>query len=227
MVEAILGLNAGDLSCKTADFAKHMHPADAERFKLLLWSVRERGSGEVRIEFRMRHADNSYRWFELEAASVPSQDRRAVRCVGLLREVTESKRAQDRLLHDAVNDSLTGLPNRELFLDRLAIAAKRAALEPLVRPALLFIDIDRFKAVNSSFGLVVGDSLLLTVATSAPLPVASAAISVPRIRWAASAATSSPCCCSASPIHGSWPCSQSRCADRCARRSSWRARRSC
>jgi diguanylate cyclase (GGDEF)-like protein/PAS domain S-box-containing protein len=164
VVEAILGLNAGDLSCKTADFAKHMHPADAERFKLLLWSVQERGGGELRIEFRMRHADNSYRWFELEAASVPSQDRRAVRCVGLLREVTESKRAQDRLLHDAVNDSLTGLPNRELFLDRLAIAAKRAALEPLVRPALLFIDIDRFKSVNASFGLVVGDSLLLTVA---------------------------------------------------------------
>ena len=164
VVEAILGLNAGDLSCKTADFAKHMHPADAERFKLLLWSVQERGGGELRIEFRMRHADNSYRWFELEAASVPSQDRRAVRCVGLLREVTESKRAQDRLLHDAVNDSLTGLPNRELFLDRLAIAAKRAALEPLVRPALLFIDLDRFKSVNSSFGLVVGDSLLLTVA---------------------------------------------------------------
>ena len=164
VVEAILGLKAGDLSCKTADFAKHMHPADAERFKLLLWSVQERGGGELRIEFRMRHADNSYRWFELEAASVPSQDRRAVRCVGLLREVTESKRAQDRLLHDAVNDSLTGLPNRELFLDRLAIAAKRAALEPLVRPALLFIDLDRFKSVNTSFGLVVGDSLLLTVA---------------------------------------------------------------
>ena len=164
VIEAILGLNPGDLSCKTDDFAKHMHPADAERFKLLLWSVQERSGGELRIEFRMRHADNSYRWFELEAASVPSQDRRAVRCVGLVREVTESKRAQDRLLHDAVNDSLTGLPNRELFLDRLAIAAKRAALEPLVRPALLFIDIDRFKSVNSSFGLVVGDSLLLTVA---------------------------------------------------------------
>ena len=164
VVETILNLKAGELSCKTVDFAKHMHPADAERFKMLLLSVQERASGELRIEFRLRHADNSYRWFELEAASVPSQDRRAVRCVGLLRDVTEGKRAQERLLYDAVNDSLTGLPNRELFLDRLAVAAKRAALEPLVRPALLFIDIDRFKSVNSSFGLVVGDSLLLTVA---------------------------------------------------------------
>jgi diguanylate cyclase (GGDEF)-like protein len=81
-----------------------------------------------------------------------------------VREVTDAKRAQERLMHDAVHDSLSGLPNRELFLDRLAIAAKRATLEPLVRPALLFIDIDKFKSVNSAFGLIVGDSLLLTVA---------------------------------------------------------------
>jgi diguanylate cyclase (GGDEF)-like protein/PAS domain S-box-containing protein len=163
-VESILGLKAGELSAKTEDFAKHMHPTDAERFKLLLWSVKERAGGEVRIDFRMRHMDNSYRWFDLDAASVPGGDARAVRCVGLMREVTDAKRAQDRLLHDAVYDSLTGQPNRELFLDRLAIAAKRATLEPLVRPALMFIDIDRFKSVNRRFGLVVGDSLLLTVA---------------------------------------------------------------
>jgi diguanylate cyclase (GGDEF)-like protein/PAS domain S-box-containing protein len=164
VVEAMLGLKAGELSAKVEEFTKHMHPADRERFKLLLASVKERAGGELRIEFRMRHVDNSYRWFELEAASVPASDRRNLRCVGLVREVTDAKRAQERLLHDAVHDSLSGLPNRELFLDRLAIAAKRATLEPLVRPALLFIDIDKFKTVNSAFGLVVGDSLLLTIA---------------------------------------------------------------
>jgi diguanylate cyclase (GGDEF)-like protein len=118
----------------------------------------------MRIEFRMRHVDNSYRWFDLEAASLPTADRRNLRCVGLVRETTDGKRAQERLLHNAVHDSLTGLPNRELFLDRLAIAAKRATLEPLVRPSLLFIDIDRFKAANAALGLVVADSLLLTIA---------------------------------------------------------------
>jgi diguanylate cyclase (GGDEF)-like protein/PAS domain S-box-containing protein len=164
IVEAILGLKGGELSARIDEFGKHMHPADRERFKLLLSSVKDRAGGELRIGFRMRHADNSYRWFELEAASVPSVERRNVRCVGLMREVTDAKRAQERLLHDAVHDSLTGLPNRELFLDRLAIAAKRATLEPLVRPALLFIDIDKFKAVNTALGLVVGDSLLLTIA---------------------------------------------------------------
>ena len=148
----------------------------------------------MRIEFRMRHVDNSYRWFELEAASVPTSDRRNLRCVGLVREVTDAKRAQERLLHDAVHDSLTGLPNRELFLDRLAIAAKRATLEPLVRPALLFIDIDKFKSVNSAFGLVVGDSLLLTIARRLGRNLG------PQDTLAASAATSSRCCCSASPM---------------------------
>jgi diguanylate cyclase (GGDEF)-like protein/PAS domain S-box-containing protein len=164
IVEAILGLKPGELSARIDVFGRHMHPADRERFKLLLSSVKDRGGGELRIGFRMRHVDNSYSWFELEAASVPSVDRRNVRCVGLMREVTDAKRAQERLLHDAVHDGLTGLPNRELFLDRLATAAKRATLEPLVRPALLFIDIDKFKAVNTALGLIVGDSLLLTIA---------------------------------------------------------------
>jgi diguanylate cyclase (GGDEF)-like protein/PAS domain S-box-containing protein len=163
IVEAMLGLKAGELSAKTDSFLAHMHPADRERFKLLLWSMRERG-GELRIEFRMRHVDNSYRWFEIEAASLPNADRRNLRCVGLVRETTDSKRAQERLLHNAVHDSLTGLPNRELFTDRLATAAKRATLEPLVRPSLLFIDIDMFKVASTSVGVVVADSLLLTIA---------------------------------------------------------------
>jgi diguanylate cyclase (GGDEF)-like protein/PAS domain S-box-containing protein len=164
LVEATLGLKPGELSAKTVDFAKHMHPADRERYKMLLWSVKERAGGELRTEFRMRHVDSSYRWFELEAASVPTADRRNLRCVGLLREVTDSKRAQERLMHDAVHDSLSGLPNRELFVDRLAIAAKRAAQEPLVRPAVVIIDLDKFKSVNAALGLVVGDSLLLNIA---------------------------------------------------------------
>ena len=165
IVEATLGLKSGELSATKADnFIGHMHPADRERFKLLLWSIKERAGGELRIEFRMRHVDNSYRWFELEAATLPNADRRNLRCVGLVREATDAKLAQERLLHNAVHDSLTGLPNRELFLDRLASAARRATLEPLVRPSLLFIDIDRFRAANTAADGVVGDSLLLTIA---------------------------------------------------------------
>ena len=164
LIEESFGLNHGELLTKVDEFAKHLHPADRERFRLMLWSVQERAGGRINADFRMRHADNSYRCFELEAASVPSSDVRAVRCVGLMRDITDAKRAQERLLHDAVHDSLTGLPNRELFLDRLGVAMQRAKTEAQVRPTLLFIDLDKFKSVNNSFGLVVGDSLLLTIA---------------------------------------------------------------
>jgi diguanylate cyclase (GGDEF)-like protein len=87
-----------------------------------------------------------------------------VKSVGLLRDVTDTKRAQERLMTDAVKCSLTGLPNKQLLEDRLAIAMQRARTEPSIRPTVLYIDVDKFKTVNASYGVVVGDSLLLTVA---------------------------------------------------------------
>ncbi len=163
-VEAALGLNPGELNTKVEDFCRHVHPADRERFRLSLVSNEERSDGQMRCVFRLRHADNSYRWFEIEASSIPSQDGRTVKSVGLLRDVTDTKRAQERLMTDAVKCSLTGLPNKQLLEDRLQIAMQRARSEPSIRPTVLFIDIDKFKTVNASYGVVVGDSLLLTVA---------------------------------------------------------------
>ncbi len=163
-VEAALGLSAGVLSTTVDDFVRHMHSADRERFRLTLWSVQERNGGTIAIDFRMRHADNTYRWFEIEAASLQATDRGPLRCVGLMRDVTDSKRAHERLLHDAVYDSLTGLPNRELLLDRLSVACLHAADGQHVRPTVIFIDVDKFKGVNTALGMIAGDSLLLTIA---------------------------------------------------------------
>lgn len=163
-IEAALALMPGELSAKADDFVHHMHPMDQERFRVMLLSAQERAGVRIRADFRMRHADNSWRWFELEAASIPNADGRTLRCVGLMRDITNAKRAYERLLHDAVHCSLTGLPNRELFLDRLRTAVARAKTENNIRPAVLFVDIDKFKSVNSTFGLVRGDSMLLTIA---------------------------------------------------------------
>ncbi len=163
-VEQALSLMQGELSAKSEDFVAHIHPMDQERFRVMLLSAQERAGVRIRTDFRMRHADNSWRWFELEAASIPNADGRTLRCVGLMRDITNAKRAYERLLHDAVHCSLTGLPNRELFLDRLRTAVARAKTESAVRPAVIFIDIDKFKSVNSTFGMVRGDSMLLTVA---------------------------------------------------------------
>lgn len=164
IIEQALGLTPGELNVKVDEFLQYVHPADRERFRLSLWSVQERAGGKIRSDFRMRHADNSYRWFELEAAAVDTGDRRTVRCVGLMRDITETKMAHERLLQDAVHCSLTGLPNRELLIDRLSNAVLRARSDEKIRPTVFFIDIDKFKSINTSLGIVIGDSLLLNVA---------------------------------------------------------------
>ena len=164
IIDGILGLPAGELSGKFADFSKHVHEADRERLRMVLASVQDRAGAAIRTEFRLRHADNSARWFELEASTLPGADPRSLRFVGLLREITDSKRARERLVHDAVYCSLTGLPNRALFLDRLGVVTARARTEETLRPAIILIDVDKFKSVNAAFGLPVGDSLLLTIA---------------------------------------------------------------
>jgi diguanylate cyclase (GGDEF)-like protein/PAS domain S-box-containing protein len=162
-IEAALGLGPGELPSGVDDLLAYVHAADRERFRLELLAIREREGGTLRTSIRVRHADSSYRWLEFEGASVPSSDRRNLRCVGLMRDTTDQKRAQERLLNNAVYDSLTSLPNRELFLDRLGGALQRIREGTPGQVAVIFVDVDRFRSVNASFGIVVGDSIILTV----------------------------------------------------------------
>ena len=162
-VEQELGLEPGALNVAVDDFLQYMHASDRERFRLMLWSLQEKQGGDLQIDFRLRRQDGTYLWYDLRAHAVPSENARLLRCTGLMRDVTNLKRSHERLIHDAVHDSLTGLPNRELFMDRLQGAITRAREGQANRPTVLFIDIDRFKNVNKSFGLVIGDSMLLTL----------------------------------------------------------------
>jgi diguanylate cyclase (GGDEF)-like protein len=162
-VEEALGAPPGTLDTTVDRFLQHMHAADRERFRLMLWSLQENQGGELQTEFRLKRQDGSYLWYELRARAAPSDNTRLLRCVGLMRDVTSLKRSHERLMHDAVHDSLTSLPNRELFIDRLQGAITRAREGQMNRPTVMFIDIDRFKNVNKSFGLAVGDSMLLTL----------------------------------------------------------------
>ncbi|MCL1468554.1 GGDEF domain-containing response regulator [Argonema galeatum] len=82
----------------------------------------------------------------------------------LLREIIERKQLQNQLLHMALHDALTNLPNRALFMECLSESLKRAKELPDYRFAVLFLDCDRFKIVNDSLGHLVGDELLIAIA---------------------------------------------------------------
>ena len=162
--EAALGLKHGALDGSAAKWLDVLHQGDRDRFRATLDSVLEQRRGRVVQDFRMRTADGHYLWFALRARPVVGSDGEVVRLVGTITDVTEFKTAEERLLHDAVHDNLTGLPNRELFLDRLKAVLGLAKSDPALRPTVLVIDIDRFKQVNDSVGMAVGDSILLTLA---------------------------------------------------------------
>ena len=85
---------------------------------------------------------------------------------GIIEDVTEKKRIENQMVHDAFHDGLTGLPNRELFFDRLDRAVSRGNRRKDYLYAVLFIDLDRFKVVNDSMGHASGDVALLSIATN-------------------------------------------------------------
>src|SRR3954469_7030528 len=162
--EALLGLKRGALEGPAARWLDVLHPLDRDRFRAALDGVLEQRRGRLMQDFRLRTPDGHYLWFALKARPVVGSDGEVVRLVGTLTDVTEFKNAEERLLHDAVHDNLTGLPHRELFLDRLESVLAFAKADPAIKPTVIVIDLDRFKQVNDSVGIAVGDSILLTLA---------------------------------------------------------------
>jgi diguanylate cyclase (GGDEF)-like protein len=143
-------------------FVELMHPSDRAAYLAAIADRGLDGRAPVEKEFRLRHGDGSWRWFQLRARAITGHGQRAVRCIGTLTDVTNAKLAEERLLRDAVYDTVTGLPNRALFVDRLERALKATHPGHAVIHVLL-IDIDRFRILNEAMGHEAGDALLAIV----------------------------------------------------------------
>ena len=162
--EHILGLPRGELEGPASDWFEFLHQFDRDVYRLTLDGILEQRRGRIEMGLRLRGKDGRYHWFFLKARPVVGADGEVIRVIGTLSDVDESRSAQERLLHDAVHDNLTGLPNRELLFDRIEHALNLTRTDGILRPAVLVIDLDRFRLVNSAVGLPAGDTILLTFA---------------------------------------------------------------
>jgi len=119
------------------------------------------GAGEEDPEFEHRivRPDGAARWVRARAFPVRDASGGRYRIAGTLEDVTERRRAEDKLQHEAQYDSLTELPNRMVCRDRLGQALVQARRKEW-GAAVLFIDLDRFKTVNDMLGHAIGDAVL-------------------------------------------------------------------
>jgi diguanylate cyclase (GGDEF)-like protein/PAS domain S-box-containing protein len=116
------------------------------------------------LEHRIIRPDGEVRWVHRRAEVVRGEAGDALRMVGTVHDITERKALEERLEYQAFHDLLTDLPNRRLFVDRLGQALRRTRRRGKRRVAVLFMDIDDFKAINDSLGHEAGDLLLVVVA---------------------------------------------------------------
>jgi diguanylate cyclase (GGDEF)-like protein/PAS domain S-box-containing protein len=141
-----------------------VHPGDVLRLRSAIEAHLDGRTPHLQSEHRMRHTDGTWRWVMTRGLAIRGRAGAPARMAGSLSDVNDRRIAQLRLQHDALHDTLTGLPNRTLFVDRLNQILQRSVRDPETGCAILFLDIDRFKLVNDSLSHGVGDNLLIALA---------------------------------------------------------------
>jgi diguanylate cyclase (GGDEF)-like protein/PAS domain S-box-containing protein len=158
--ERVFGYDSADLIGKPLGAA--LHPEDRERVTSILNGLVADGGEVGNLECRFAHADGTWRYGELTFVNRLS-DPAVLGIICTARDVTERVEATARLAGQTLHDALTGLPNRLLVIDRLAMALARTARASDV-VAVLFCDLDTFTVVNDRFGREGGDRVLIEVA---------------------------------------------------------------
>ena len=149
---------------KFNDWQKKVHRNDRSVLRNKLNLMKNAQVKRLEVEFKMKEKGVKHVWVFMRAIIQFNSQNEPVKILGAIVNINQKKEYEDKLYHAAFHDKVTGLPNRALFMDRLQqlLEKKRRLGEP--SGAILFVDLDRFKFINDSFGHAAGDYVLQTIA---------------------------------------------------------------
>lgn len=162
--KSMIGWQPGEVGSDIEAWFSRVHPTDLPGLKQQLGDHLAGATAHFENEHRLLEKGGTYRWVLARGLAVSDDAGRRTRIAGSLTDIHERKLTQEQLLHDAMHDGLTQLPNSALFQDRLRVAIAQAERRSNYLFAVLFFDLDRFKVINDSLGHAVGDRLLVAIA---------------------------------------------------------------
>ncbi len=140
-----------------------LHPDDASKV-IEEWNQATLTNRKFQLEYRLQRNDRDVVWVFAQAVAEYNANRELTGYVGTITDISNLKRAEALILHNALHDPLTGLPNRMLLSERIELAINRSKRVDTYQYAVLFLDLDQFKVINDSLSHLIGDRVLIQIA---------------------------------------------------------------